>query len=61
MAKKIKETGKLVNKAPERMDIRTIARMANVSIATVSRTMNHVATVNPKIAKRVWEVIDQLD
>jgi DNA-binding LacI/PurR family transcriptional regulator len=45
----------------ERMDIRTIARAANVSIATVSRTMNHVPTVNPKIAKRVWEVIDELD
>ena len=47
--------------APERMDIRTIARMANVSIATVSRTINHVTTVNPKIAKRVWEVIQELD
>lgn len=46
---------------PERMDIRTIARIANVSIATVSRTINHVATVNPKIAKRVWDVIDELD
>jgi LacI family transcriptional regulator len=46
---------------PERMDIRTIARIANVSIATVSRTINHVATVNPKISKRVWEVIDELD
>ncbi len=49
------------NKATERMDIRTIARAANVSIATVSRTINHVPTVNPKIAKRVWEVIDELD
>jgi DNA-binding LacI/PurR family transcriptional regulator len=48
-------------KAPERMDIRTIARVANVSIATVSRTMNNVPTVNPKIAKRVWEVINELD
>src|ERR1700733_8536292 len=46
---------------PERMDIRTIARIANVSIATVSRAMNHVPTVNPKIARRVWEVIDELD
>jgi len=46
---------------PERMDIRTVARLANVSIATVSRTMNRVPTVNPKLAKRVWEVIDKLD
>ena len=51
------------NKAtpPERMDIRTIASLANVSIATVSRTINRVPTVNPKIAKRVWEVIEELD
>jgi LacI family transcriptional regulator len=45
---------------PERMDIRTIARAAKVSIATVSRTMNHIPTVDPKIAKRVWAVIDEL-
>src|ERR1700679_3867670 len=45
----------------ERMDIRTIARAANVSIATVSRTINRVTTVNPQIAKRVWEVIEELD
>jgi DNA-binding LacI/PurR family transcriptional regulator len=44
---------------PERMDIRTIASAANVSIATVSRVMNNVPTVNPKMAKRVWEVIDE--
>ncbi|HEX3374945.1 MAG TPA: LacI family DNA-binding transcriptional regulator [Edaphobacter sp.] len=49
------------NHATERMDIRTIARAANVSIATVSRTINRVPTVNPEIAKRVWEVINQLD
>ncbi|HUZ94597.1 MAG TPA: LacI family DNA-binding transcriptional regulator [Edaphobacter sp.] len=48
-------------KTPERMDIRTIARLAKVSIATVSRTINRVPTVNPKIAKRVWEVIEELD
>ena len=48
-------------KTPERMDIRTIAQAANVSIATVSRVMNNVPTVNPRMAKRVWEVIDQLD
>jgi LacI family transcriptional regulator len=49
------------NKAPERMDIRTIARAAHVSIATVSRTINNIPTVNPEIAKRVWDVIDKLD
>jgi DNA-binding LacI/PurR family transcriptional regulator len=48
-------------KIAERMDMRTIARLAKVSIATVSRTINNVATVNPKMAKRVREVIDELD
>ena len=46
---------------PARMDIRTIARLANVSIATVSRTINRVATVNPKISKRVWKVIEEVN
>jgi LacI family transcriptional regulator len=42
------------------MDIRAVAKHANVSIATVSRTINHVPTVNPKMAKRVWEAIREL-
>ena len=46
---------------PERMDIRAIARLAKVSIATVSRTINRVSTVNPELAKRVWAVIEQFD
>ena len=45
---------------PGKMDIHMVARLANVSIATVSRTINHVSTVNPQIAKRVWEVIEKL-
>lgn len=61
MTKTGQETKKTKAQTPERMDIRTIARLANVSIATVSRTINHVTTVNPKIAKRVWEVIEELD
>ncbi len=43
------------------MDIRTVASQAKVSIATVSRTVNHVPTVDPKLAKRVWAVIEKLD
>ena len=43
------------------MDIRTVARLANVSIATVSRTINRVSTVNSRMAKRVWEAIEKLD
>src|SRR6202453_2745075 len=46
---------------PGKMDLRTVAGLAKVSIATVSRTINRVSTVNPKMAKRVWEAIEQLD
>src|ERR1051326_1075563 len=42
------------------MDIREIARRAKVSIATVSRTINRVPTVDPQLARRVWKVVDQL-
>ena len=52
---------KASNAIPERMDIRTIAQLAKVSIATVSRTINRVSTVNPELAKRVWAVIEQFD
>jgi LacI family transcriptional regulator, galactose operon repressor len=44
-----------------RMDIHAVARLANVSTATVSRTINHFPSVNPKMAKRVWEAIRELD
>jgi LacI family transcriptional regulator len=46
---------------PEHVDIHTVARLANVSIATVSRTINHIPTVNPKMAKRVRQVIKELN
>jgi LacI family transcriptional regulator len=42
------------------MDIREIARRAKVSTATVSRTINHVPTVDPQLAKRVWKVVEDL-
>jgi len=45
----------------ERTDIRTIARLANVSIATASRAINGIPTVNAEMAKRVWEVVEALD
>jgi LacI family transcriptional regulator len=43
------------------MDIHAVAKLAHVSIATVSRTINHFPTVNPKMAKRVWEAIRELN
>lgn len=42
------------------VDIREIAKHANVSTATVSRTINRNPSVDPKLAKRVWKVVDQL-
>ena len=46
---------------PDRRDIRDVAERAKVSIATVSRTVNRISTVNPKLAKRVWQAIEELD
>lgn len=42
------------------LSIHEVARRANVSIATVSRTINAVPTVTPELAKRVWKVIEEL-
>ncbi len=44
-----------------RMDINAVAKRARVSIATVSRTINNVPTVNAQMAKRVWEAIRELN
>ena len=43
------------------MDIRTVASRAKVSIATVSRTINHFPSVDPAMAKRVWKAIEELN
>lgn len=62
MVKQANKNGWLLK--PEKssnMDIRTVAQLAKVSIATVSRTINRVSTVNPKMAKRVWDAIEKLD
>lgn len=42
------------------MDIRDVARRAKVSTATVSRTVNQVATVDARLAKRVWKAVAEL-
>lgn len=42
------------------MDIRDVARRAKVSTATVSRTVNQVATVDAQLAKRVWKAVAEL-
>ncbi|MBT9332750.1 LacI family DNA-binding transcriptional regulator [Paracidobacterium acidisoli] len=45
----------------KRLDIRDVAHHARVSIATVSRTINRVPTVDQELAKRVWKAIEELN
>jgi DNA-binding LacI/PurR family transcriptional regulator len=45
----------------KRQDIHDVARHARVSIATVSRTINGVSTVDKELAKRVWKAIRELN
>jgi LacI family transcriptional regulator len=42
------------------MSLLEIAKRARVSVATVSRTINHVPTVKPALARRVWKVIEEV-
>ena len=42
------------------INIRAVARRAGVSTATVSRTFNKNPTVNPRLAKKVWDAIHLL-
>lgn len=43
------------------MNIGQIARRANVSTATVSRTLNQSGTVRPETARKVWRVAAELN
>jgi len=45
----------------KRLDIRDVAEHARVSIATVSRTINRVPTVDKDLARRVWKAIEELN
>lgn len=42
------------------VSIRDVAKRAGVSIATVSRAVNRISTVNEELARRVWEAIDEV-
>jgi DNA-binding LacI/PurR family transcriptional regulator len=57
----VRRTRRRSGSKSDRMDIHAVAKLAHVSIATVSRTINHIPTVNPKMAKRVWEAIRELN
>ncbi len=49
---------KTADKTP---DIRAVAALAKVSIATVSRTINGSPLVSDRLTKRVWQAIEQLN
>lgn len=53
-----KPTRKTDDKVP---DIRAVAALAKVSIATVSRTINGAPVVSERLKKRVWQAIEQLN
>jgi LacI family transcriptional regulator, galactose operon repressor len=53
-----KATRKAAGKMP---DIRSVAALAKVSIATVSRTINGSPLVSERLSKRVWQAIKQLN
>lgn len=52
--------GKRKSGKQTRPDIHAVAQLAKVSIATVSRTINRIPTVDPKLAQRVWKAIEEL-
>ena len=45
---------------PGTVSIRDVAQRAGVSIATVSRTVNRISTVNAELARRVWKAIEEV-
>jgi DNA-binding LacI/PurR family transcriptional regulator len=52
------------NKSSQRrranINIHDVAKRARVSIATVSRVVNRIPTVDPILAKRVWKAVDDV-
>ena len=42
------------------VNIHDVARRARVSIATVSRVVNRVSTVDNELAKRVWKAVEEV-
>lgn len=45
---------------PGSVSIRDVAERAGVSIATVSRAVNRIPSVNPELARRVWKAIEEV-
>ncbi len=53
------ENAKPNNRRRATVSIRDVARRARVSIATVSRAVNRISTVDPELAKRVWKAVEE--
>lgn len=47
------------NRRRATVSIRDVARRARVSIATVSRAVNRISSVDPELAKRVWKAVEE--
>src|SRR5580692_12607932 len=48
------------NRRRATVSIRDVAKRARVSIATVSRAVNRISTVDPELAKRVWKAVEEV-
>ena len=42
------------------MNIKEVAKRANVSTATVSRTINKTSYVDPNMVEKVWKAVEEL-
>src|SRR5271169_5896271 len=48
------------NRRRQSVSIRDVAKRASVSIATVSRAVNGISSVDPELAKRVWKAVEEV-
>jgi LacI family transcriptional regulator len=55
-----KSKKKTSNRRHATVSIRDVAKRAAVSIATVSRAVNGITSVDPELAKRVWKAVEEV-
>lgn len=55
-----KSKKKSANRRYPSVSIRDVAKRAGVSIATVSRAVNGITSVDPDLAKRVWKAVEEV-
>jgi LacI family transcriptional regulator len=59
-AAKVTTKKKPSNRRHSSVSIRDVAKRAGVSIATVSRAVNGITTVDAELAKRVWKAVEEV-